>query len=152
MRDELCIVHAIVLDDTRALQQTSLIGLTLEIVTETTLHDTLQITRQLAHLSCSEEYVWRTVVIEEQRRIVEMTQTGMDGPRALGLGSREDIGIAHRTRLVGSQQRPELTIMIFQRGGPLSTTIDRTLLQVILGRIRQFVEDITHRLPVLQIL
>ena len=151
MRDELCIVHAIVLDDTRSLQQTSLIGLTLEIVTETTLDDTFQITRQLTHLSCSEEHIRRTVVIEEQRRIVEMAQTGVDGPGTLSLGSRKDIGVSHATCLVGSQQRPELTVVVFQRGSPLSTTIDRPFQQVILRRIRQLVEDIANGLPILQI-
>ena len=114
MRDELCIVHTIVLDNTRALQQTTLIGLTLEIVTETTLDDTLQITRQLTHLSCSEEHIGCAIVIEEQSGIVEMAQTGVDGPGALSLRSCKDIGIAHRSLLIGSQKCPELTIVVFQ--------------------------------------
>ena len=121
-------------------------------MTEATLDDTLQIACQLTHLTGSEEHVGCAVVIEEQGGIVKMAQTGMDSPRTFGLRSREDIGIAHRTLLIRSQECPELTIVVFQRGGPLSTTIDRTLLQIILRRIRQFVEDIAHRLPVHQIL
>ena len=114
MRDQLGIVHTIVLDNAGALQQTTLISLTLEIVTEATLDDTLQITRELTHLTCSEEHIGCAIVIEEQSGIVEMAQTGVDGPRAFGLRSREDIGIAHRSLLIGSQKCPELTIVVFQ--------------------------------------
>ena len=42
--------------------------------------------------------------------------------------------------------------MIFQRGGPLAATIDRTLLEVVLRRVCQTVEDIADGLPVLQVL
>ena len=83
---------------------------------------------------------------------MEVTHTGDDLPRSLSLLSGEDIGIAHLALLVGSQKGIELTVMILQRGGPLSTTIDRSLLHVILRRIRQLIEDIANRFPVLQIL
>ena len=73
-------------------------------------------------------------------------------PGTLSLLCREDIGVAHRPGLVGSHQRIELALMILQRGGPLTTSIDRTLQQVVLGRVRQSVEDIADGLPVFQVL
>ena len=93
-----------------------------------------------------------TVIIEEQRAVVEVTHTRHDGPRPLSLLGRKDISVTHLALLVGSQQRIELTVMILQRGSPLAAAIDRSLLQVILRRVRQLIEDIAHRLPVLQIL
>ena len=42
--------------------------------------------------------------------------------------------------------------MILQRGGPLSATVDSTLLQVVLRRIGETVKDIADGLPVLQVL
>ena len=89
------------LDDTGTLQQATLVGLTLEVMAETTLDDALQVARQLTHLTRSEEYVGCAVVIEEQRGVMEVAQTGVDSPRALGLRGGEDVGLAHRTALVG---------------------------------------------------
>ena len=152
MADEQGIVGAAMLDDTGALQQAALVGLTLEVMAVTTLDDALQVARQLTHLTRSEEHVGCAVVIEEQGGIVEVAQTGVDGPRSFSLRSGKDIGIAHGSLLVGSQECPELTIVVFQRGGPLAAAVDGTLLQVVLRRVSQFVENIAHGLPVLQVL
>ena len=100
------------LDDTGALQQATLISLTLEIVAKTSLNDTFQVTCQLAHLSRSKEHIGCAIVIKEQRCVMEMAQTRVDGPRTFSLGSREDVSVAHRTALVGSEQRPELSIVV----------------------------------------
>ena len=152
MADKLCVIGAVVLDDTRALQQATLVGLALEVMTQATLDNTFQVAGELAHLASAEEHVGRAVVIEEQGGIVEVAQTGVDGPRSFSLRSGKDIGIAHGSLLVGSQECPELTIVVFQRGGPLAAAVDGTLLQVVLRRVSQFVEDIAHGLPVLQVL
>ena len=80
-----------------------------------------------------------------------MAHTRNQIPRAFCFLCREDIGIAHSTPLVGSQERIELALMIFQRGSPLTAPICRTLLQVVLGRVCQAVEDIAYRFPVLQV-
>ena len=148
MADEQGIICTIMLDDARTLKETALVGFTLEIMAVTAFYDTLQIACQLTHLACTEEDVGRTIVIEEQGSIVEMTQTRVDSPGTFSLISSKDIGIAHSAGLVGSQQRPELAIMIFQRGSPLSTSVDSTLLEIVLGGIRQFVKHVTYCLPI----
>ena len=164
LADELGIVSSVVLHDAGSLQQAALIGLTLEVVAQRTFDDTLQVACQLAHLARSEEHVGRAVVVEEQRSVVEVAQTRVDGPRAFSLLGGEDVCVAHLAGLVGSQQRPELTVVILQRRSPLAAAIDGTdalallLLegqrerQVVLRRVRQLIEDIAHGLPVLQIL
>ena len=139
-------------DDTRTLQQACLIGLTLEDTLVGALYDITQILLQLHHLTCAIDDINAIIVIKEQRAIVEMTHARDNGPRSFSLWSREDISIAHRTLLVGSQQSIEPAVMIFQRGGPLSTSVHRTFQQVILGGVGQLIEDIAHGLPVLQIL
>ena len=95
MRYELCVVSAVVLDDTCALQQSALVGLTLEVVTQRALDDAFQVACQLAHLACTEEDIRCAVVVEEQRGIVEVTQARVNGPRTFGLRCGEYIGIAH---------------------------------------------------------
>ena len=42
--------------------------------------------------------------------------------------------------------------MILQRRSPLTASVGRALLQVVLGRVGQLVEDVTDGLPVFQIL
>ena len=95
MRYELCVVSAVVLDDTCAFQQSALVGLALEVVTQRALDNAFQVACQLAHLARAEEDIRCAVVIEEQRGIVEVTQTRVNGPRSFGLRRCEYIGIAH---------------------------------------------------------
>ena len=150
--DELGVVGALMLDDAGAFQQTALVGLTLEVVAQAALNDTLQVACKLTHLARSEEHVGRAVVVEEQGGVMEVAQTRVDGPRSFSLRSGENIGVAHRTGLVGSQECPKLTVVVLQRRSPLSAPVDRTFLQVVLRRVGQLVEDIADGLPVLQVL
>ena len=103
MRDKQSIISTIVLDDTCTLQQSTLIGLTLEIMTQRTFHNTFQVACQLTHLACSEENIWCAILVKEQGGIMKMAQTGMDSPRTLRLLCRKDIRVAHRAWLIGSQ-------------------------------------------------
>ena len=82
---------------------------------------------------------------------MEMLQTAVDGPFTLDIIGGADISLSTRT-VVRSKERIELATMMLQRCSPLTTTIHRTLLHVILRRIGKFREDIVHGFPVHQIL
>ena len=83
---------------------------------------------------------------------MEVAHSRQHAPRSLGLLGGEDIGVAHRPLLVGSQQGIEAPVVVLQRRGPLSPAVDGAILQVVLRRVGQPVEDIAHGLPVLQVL
>ena len=140
------------LDDTTALQDSFLVFLSLEDTHVGSLDDIREVGFQFHEFARSVDDIHTTVVVEEQRAVVEVTHTRDDGPGTFCLLSREDIGVAHRPLLVGSQQRIELPVVVFQRGGPLTATVGSALLQVVLRRVCQLIEDITYRLPVLQVL
>ena len=82
---------------------------------------------------------------------MEMLQTAVDGPFTLDIIGGADISLSTRT-VVRSKERIELATMMLQRCSPLTTTIHRTLLHVILRRIGKFRENIVHCFPVYQIL
>ena len=152
MRDQQGIVRTVMLDDTGSLQQSPFVLLALEVMAQRAFHHAFQVASQLAHLARSEENIRRAVVVEEQRSVMEVAQARMNGPGTLGLRSGKDVGVAHGTALVRSQQSPELPVVILQRGRPLAATIYRSLLHIVFGRVRQPVEDVAHGLPVLQVL
>ena len=80
-----------------------------------------------------------------------MTHAGHDSPRSLRFLRREDVGVTHTAPLVGSQQCIELPLVVFQGGRPLSASIYRPFPEVVFRGVGQLVEDITYRLPVLQV-
>ena len=146
------VVLATVLDHAGALEQSCLVGLALEDLLVGAFDDIGEIGLQFHHLARAIDDVHTVVVVEEERAVMEVAHAGDNLPRAFSLIGGEDIGIAHGTLLVGSQQSVELTLVVLQRGGPLSASIGCAFEQVVLWRIRQTVEDIAYGLPVLQIL
>ena len=58
---------------------------------------------------------------------MEMSHARQDLPGAFCLICRKDIGIAHSPLLIGSQQRIELPVVVFQRSSPLTSSVGRTL-------------------------
>ena len=112
-----------------------------------------QVLLQLHHLACTIDHVHAIVVVEEQRAVVEVAHARQNLPRTFGLIGGKDIGVAHGALLVGSQQRIELALVILERCGPLSASVNSSLgrREVVLRRISQLVEDVSHGLPVLQV-
>ena len=94
-------------------------------------HHIRQICIQLHHLSRAINHVCLIVIIKEESSIMEMLQTAVDGPFALDIIGGADISLATRI-IVRSKERIELATMMLKRSGPLTTTIHRTLLHVIL--------------------
>ena len=66
LRDHQQIILAIVLDDTRTLQESRLIFLTLEDTFVGTLDDIAQVLLQLHHLACAIDDIHTVVIVEEQ--------------------------------------------------------------------------------------
>ena len=125
------IILAIDLYHTGAFEQSSLIHIFfLEKLVMGTFHDMFQILCQLHHFSCSVENVWCAISVEKERGIMKMRKTTNERPGAGSLQSRHDIGFATGV-VVRSKEGIELAIVIFQRCGPLTATIDGTILHVI---------------------
>ena len=146
------VVAPVVLHHTAAFKQSALVGLTLEELHMAAFDDIGEVGLQLHHLTCTIEDIHAVVVIKEERGIVEVAHAGVNLPGAFGTLGRADVGVGHRAPLVGREEGVELTLVILQRGGPLSAAIDGAFLQVVLGRVGETVEDIAHRGPVLQVL
>ena len=108
------IILAVVLDDARALQEALFIFLALENLLVGALDDIREVGLEFHHLARAVDDIHTTVVVEEQRAIVEVAHARDDGPGTLGLLGREDIGVAHATLFVGSEEGIELTIVVFQ--------------------------------------
>ena len=141
------------LNHTRTLKQSGLVGFALKNLSVGAFNHIREVLLQLHHLACTIYYVHAIVIVEEQRAVVEVAHARYNLPWALGLVGSKNIGIAHGTTLVGSQQGIELTLVVFERCGPLSASVNGTLgrREVVLGRVGQLVEDVTHGLPVLQV-
>ena len=125
------IILAVVLDHAGTFEQTRFISITLKEFTMAARHHIRQVGIQLHHLSRSINHVCLIVVIEEESGIMEMLQTAVDSPFALDIIGSTDISLSTRI-IIRSKERIELATMILQRSGPLTTTIHRTLLHVIL--------------------
>ena len=108
------VVFASVLDYTAALKKPCLVLLTLEYLLVCPLDYIREVWFQLHQLSCAIDDIHPAVVIEEERAVVEVAHTRDEVPWSFCLFSREDICVAHRTLLVGSQQSIEAPIVIFQ--------------------------------------
>ena len=145
------IILAVVLDHAGAFEQTRFISITLKEFTMAARHHFRQVGIQQHHLSRSINHVCFIVVIEEESGIMEMLQTAVDSPFAFDIIGCTDISLSTGI-IIRSKERIELATMILQRSSPLTTTIHRTLLHVILRRIGKFREDIVHGFPVHQIL
>ena len=96
------IILAVVLDDTATFKKSVLFGITLKHFSAQSafLHST-QVGKQLLHLSCAIKHVCPTVVIEEERGIVEMGNTMGESPslaRVLG-----GIYISLKRNIVGGE-------------------------------------------------
>ena len=152
MGDHEEVVFAVFLDDARTLEEAFLVFLTLEDVHISALDDVGEVGLEFHQFARAVDNEHTAVVIEEQRTVVEVAHTGDEFPRTFGLLSGEDIGVAHSTLFIGSQKGIELAVVIFQRGGPLSAAVGGSLLQVVLRRIGETVEDVADGLPILQVL
>ena len=82
------------LDNTRAFQESSLIRITFEELAVAIWHDIGQVTIKLHHLARSIEHVCLVIVIEEERCIMEVTHTAVDGPLALDVIGSANIGLS----------------------------------------------------------
>ena len=114
LRNHQQVVVTLVLQHPAAFQDSRLVSLALEQLMVRTLDDIRQVGLQLHHLAGAVDDIHAVVVIEEQGAVVEMAHARQEGPLALCLLGSEDIGVAHRSCLVGSQERIETTIVIFQ--------------------------------------
>ena len=90
------------LDDTTAFQESCLIGFLLENTHVGSFDNIGKVGLQLHQFARTIYYIYATVVVEEQRTVMEVTHTRNDRPRTLSLFGREDISVAHRALLVGS--------------------------------------------------
>ena len=90
------------LDHTTALQKSPLILFTLEDMHVRPLYHVREIGLQFHQFARTIYYIYATIVVEEQRTVMEVTHTRNDRPRTLSLFGREDISVAHRALLVGS--------------------------------------------------
>ena len=107
------IVTSIMLDDAATFQEPRLVGLTLEHLAVSTLDNIGEVGLQLNHLARAIEHIDTVVIVEEERSIVEMAHARVYCPRPLGLRGGTDIGLSHGTTLVGSEERIELSFVIF---------------------------------------
>ena len=98
-----------------------------------TLNNIGEVGLQLHQLTGTIYDIYTVVVIEEQRAVVEVAHTRYQRPLTGRVLSTINISVAHSTLLVGSEEHIEATIMVFQGSSPLTTTIDGTFLQVVLG-------------------
>ena len=125
------IILAVVLDHAGTFEQTRFISITLKEFTMAARYHFRKVCIQLHHLSRSINHVCLIVVIEEESGIMEMLQTAVDSPLALDIIGGADISLSTGI-IIRSKERIELATMILQRSSPLTTTIHRTLLHVIL--------------------
>ena len=146
------IVHAIVFDHAATLMQTLRLTSQFQLLADTTRLLTCQVSVQLHQrdVATAREHIHTVVVIEEQRRVVISRQTAVQFP-ALGRVVRLEYHRLVRV-IVRYEECPERTFVVTQRGGPLSATIHRALLQVIARRVFDFVKEIRHRLPMHEVL
>ena len=121
MRNHQQIVLAVVLDHTGALEQSFLILLALEDLHVGALDDIRevglefhQLSRTVDDIDAPRRLVLTIVFIEEQGAVVEVSHPRHNRPRSLSLLCREDVGVAHRPLLVGSQEGIEAPVMVFQ--------------------------------------
>ena len=145
------IILAIMLNHARTLQQTGLLGITLKKLALAAWHHISKVSIQLHDVARTIHHIYLVIIIEEERGIMEMAQTAVDGPLALSTIRRADISFSPRV-VIGSKESIKLSSVIFQRGSPLSSAIHSSLLHIIFRRIREFGEDIVHHLPVYQVL
>ena len=145
------VVATTMLDHAGALEQAALGGTSLEELNVRVGNDIREVWLQFHHLARAVDDVNAVVVIEEERAVVEMTHTGEQRPLTFDIGGRINISVAHGAALVGSQESIEAPVVVLQRGSPLASAIDRSLLQVVLRRVRQTVEDVADGLPVLEV-
>ena len=146
------VVFAVFLDDARTFKEAFLVFLALEDVHVSALDDVGEIGLKFHQFARAVDDEHTAVVVEEQRTVVEVAHTGDEFPRTFGLLGGENIGVAHSTLFIGSQEGIDLAVVIFQRGGPLSATVGGSLLQVVLRRIGETLEDVAYGLPILQVL
>ena len=96
-------------------------------------------------VATTREHIHTIIIIEEERRIMICRQTAVEFP-ALG----RVIGLEHHRLMrivVGHEECPERTLVIAQCCSPLTTTIHRSLLQVITGCVLDFIKEIRYCLP-----
>ena len=152
LRNHQQVVATLKLDHTRTLQQASLLSFALEGMAVRVRHHTLQVGSQLHLLACTIEHINAAVVVEEQRCIVEVRQSRHQCPRSFCFLSRIDIGAAHVARLVRHEEHIEATVVVFQRGCPLSAPVDGAFEQAVAWRVIECLTYIAGNLPVDEIL
>ena len=148
LRNHQQIVAAHVLHHSRPFEQSCLVGLALEDLPVRVRHHALQVGRQLYLFARTIIYIDAAVVVEEQRCIVEVGQSRDERPRTFRLLGRVDVCASHITSLVGYEEHIEAAIVVLQRCGPLTASVDGAFEQAVARRVVERLADVAGNLPV----
>ena len=95
------------------------------------------------------EDIGPSVVVEEERGVVKMGQSGYERPLAGGIVG--GVEVAFERGIVGREIGVVATVAVTQRGGPLSASVDGALHQIILRFFVDTVVEVAHDVPVDQV-